>query len=384
MIARRVLRTVAGGDTSDLGDVSTLADLEGWMIWPRITWAGRGHRIIAKGLTLFGLSAACLMGMGGAARAGGTCQMQELGEIPLHDEAGRLTLDAEINGRPVRMLLDTGSSETVLTRAGAGDLGLRTVPLNYNIEFYGVGGRDGATSVVVNEFKLGGLIAHKIHMFVTGLHAFGDAVGLVGARFLLESDVEFDVPESKLRLFKPQSCSGDQVVYWGGAYSVAPMTSSYTQQDIEVTVRVNGTLVTALMDTGADTSVLTLDAAARAGVTPKSPGVTGDSPSVGMGWEEEPTFVGVFPSFAFGDETIKNAKLQFADLFRADKENNTLNTHIAHQVVPYQMLLGADFFRSHRVYVSQSQRKVYVSYIGGPVFQTAQTPKAPPAATATK
>jgi hypothetical protein len=32
------------------------------------------------------------------------------------------------------------------------------------------------------------------------------------------------------------------------------------------------------------------------------------------------------------------------------------------------MLLGADFFRSHRVYVSLGQRKVYASYLGGPVF----------------
>jgi hypothetical protein len=33
------------------------------------------------------------------------------------------------------------------------------------------------------------------------------------------------------------------------------------------------------------------------------------------------------------------------------------------------MALGADFFRSHRIYVSQAQRQVYVSYTGGPVFQ---------------
>lgn len=33
-----------------------------------------------------------------------------------------------------------------------------------------------------------------------------------------------------------------------------------------------------------------------------------------------------------------------------------------------QMLLGADFFRSQRIYFSHDQRKVYVSYQGGPVF----------------
>jgi hypothetical protein len=33
------------------------------------------------------------------------------------------------------------------------------------------------------------------------------------------------------------------------------------------------------------------------------------------------------------------------------------------------MLLGADFLRSHRVLVAHSQRKIYFTYTGGPVFQ---------------
>jgi hypothetical protein len=33
------------------------------------------------------------------------------------------------------------------------------------------------------------------------------------------------------------------------------------------------------------------------------------------------------------------------------------------------MLLGADFLRAHRVYVAHSQRRMYFTYEGGPVFQ---------------
>ena len=33
------------------------------------------------------------------------------------------------------------------------------------------------------------------------------------------------------------------------------------------------------------------------------------------------------------------------------------------------MLLGADFFLSHRILVSNSQHKLYFTYNGGPVFQ---------------
>ena len=41
------------------------------------------------------------------------------------------------------------------------------------------------------------------------------------------------------------------------------------------------------------------------------------------------------------------------------------------------MLLGTDFFLSHRILVSQSQNKIYFSYNGGPVFTTQRIAPAP-------
>jgi len=32
------------------------------------------------------------------------------------------------------------------------------------------------------------------------------------------------------------------------------------------------------------------------------------------------------------------------------------------------MLLGADFFMSHRIYVANGRRMIYFTYNGGPVF----------------
>src|SRR6185437_4592599 len=52
------------------------------------------------------------------------------------------------------------------------------------------------------------------------------------------------------------------------------------------------------------------------------------------------------------------------------------------------MLLGADFFLAHHVYVANSQNRLYFTYDGGPVFnlsvpQTAQSTAAPAASAAT-
>jgi tetratricopeptide (TPR) repeat protein len=42
------------------------------------------------------------------------------------------------------------------------------------------------------------------------------------------------------------------------------------------------------------------------------------------------------------------------------------------------MLVGADFFLSHRVFVANSQRKLYFTYNGGPVFKLDRSGDAPP------
>jgi hypothetical protein len=36
------------------------------------------------------------------------------------------------------------------------------------------------------------------------------------------------------------------------------------------------------------------------------------------------------------------------------------------------MLLGVDFLKAHRVFVAHSQRKIYFTYVGGPIFERAK------------
>src|SRR5262249_18166067 len=67
-------------------------------------------------------------------------------------------------------------------------------------------------------------------------------------------------------------------------------------------------------------------------------------------------------SFKIGDEEIQHTKLRFGDLTLPDTD----------------MLIGADFFLSHRVFVATSQRKLYFTYNGGPVFNLATGPSGRP------
>lgn len=321
----------------------------------------------------FGVVAAVALTIASAARAGPVCQMQEVGELPIRFDHGRLLVEAQIDGRPAKMIVDTGATNTLIFRPSAEALGLRIVPIP-GVKFYGVGGESGAGRVRIAEFRVANLVAHDEDVLVSGKQPLGVEQGLLGADFLLQADLEFDVAGGKLRFFRPMGCSGDTVVYWGKAYSAAHMAGSAAVKQIMVTVQVNGAPVRAEIDTGAPGSVLTPAAAARAGVTPTSAGMSEAQETRGLGARPVRTYVGVFSSFSFADETIRNAQLRIADLFAADKEVK-LGSHIPESAIEApDMLLGADFIRSHRVYVSRGQRMVYVSYVGGPVFRTRPAP----------
>jgi len=58
----------------------------------------------------------------------------------------------------------------------------------------------------------------------------------------------------------------------------------------------------------------------------------------------------------FQGEIIRDARLGIADF-----------TPELARLTP-EVILGTDFLRAHRVMVARSQRKVYFTYSGGPVF----------------
>ena len=123
------------------------------------------------------------------------------------------------------------------------------------------------------------------------------------------------------------------------------------------TAYLNGAKVRVTFDTGAGSSIVGLRAAAKAGIKPDGPGVESAGNGSGIGRHEIQTWVANFPVLKIGDEEVYNARLRFGDLGDLD------------------MLLGADFFLSHRIFVASSQGRVYFTYNGGPVFNLNGTRK---------
>jgi tetratricopeptide (TPR) repeat protein len=120
----------------------------------------------------------------------------------------------------------------------------------------------------------------------------------------------------------------------------------------------NGEKIRVAFDTGAYTSLLSSRAAARAGIKPDSPGVVDGGMTGGVGRDRVKSYIATFSSFKIGDgEEIKNAKLRFTDM----------------DLEMADMLLGADFFVSHRIFVANKEHRLFLSYNGGPVFNLSKS-----------
>jgi predicted aspartyl protease len=292
------------------------------------------------------------LGITGPASA--ACKLNVVNQYHVTMDSNEPLADVTINGQHVRFKVDMNAASTRISRPAAAALGLKTRRMS---EAAASGAGEVPGEAFIEELKLGDAVTHNTNMMVFGAGDASDRyVGVLGQDNLSQTDLELDLANGVLRIIQPKGCHGDQVVYWGKAYSVAPIIPSDDPGDVRVYVGLDGKRTVAQVDTGADLSVVTSAVAQRAGVTLRTERVQGVAISVGT-----------FPNLTVGDESVKNARLRVVDQFYGDQQRETGFSAPATGFP--DMLLGVDFIRSHRIYVSREQALLYFSYNGGSVFQ---------------
>ena len=289
------------------------------------------------------------------------CKLARILEIPVTMQGMRPLVNVQINGTDTLFLADSGAFYSMISPAAAAALQLDPrIGAFGRHRVNGFGGGTQQTEVaVVDKVTLAGVTINKpLEFLVAGGDVRDGASGILGQNFLRIGDVEYDLADGVIRLWKPQGdCGSTRLVYWleeGQEYSLMNIqwaTPQVPHTQGEATL--NGAPIHVIFDTGATASLLTLGAAERAGVKPDSPGALPAGFAGGIGRGVAQTWIAPFESFKVGAEEIRHTRLRFADF--------NLGNGI-------EMVLGADFFLSHRVYVASSQHKLYFTYNGGPVF----------------
>lgn len=307
-----------------------------------------------------------------APAAFGACKIGRIAEFPVAVRENRPLLEGQINGQLVEMLVDTGASSSFMWEGAATRLGLKIGGV-CGLRIFGVGGEAVVHETVIN-LQIGVFSAKNLQVAVirpkAGTHAGDGPAMVLGEDFFSHFAVEFDLAHGVLRLLKPEGCQLDQTPYWADSYSMADLEpTKVSSPQILTRVMLNGKAVDAILDTGAQTSVVAQPIAASAGVTPWLDPKQAVFKAHGVSGREIDSWAGTFATFAIGDETIRHVKLQISDLFGNDRVTE-LGSHIPHMApgLP-SMLLGSDFFLAHRILVLFGARKLLFTYNGGPVFQ---------------
>ncbi len=284
------------------------------------------------------------------------CRMEQFLSIPITMVGYKPVVTAQLNGMEAHLVLDTGAFFSMLYPEAAKRAGLRvgTSP----VLLQGVGGTVRPGLVNIKDFVIGNQTVHHVDMLVYGDRlAGGDMDGILGQNLMRAGDIEIDLAHGVARLLKNTGCTDHNLAYWSGSDPVNVLRiypTDIRQPHVVAEVHVNGHDIRAVFDTGAGNSALSVSAAARAGVTRQTPGVTPGGISFGIGNQMRDSWIAPFQSFKLDQEEIRNTHLRITD-FESLPQNA-------------DMLLGADFFLSHRVLISYQLNRIFFTYNGGPVF----------------
>ncbi|MBB2168260.1 hypothetical protein HLH36_07815 [Gluconacetobacter aggeris] len=304
----------------------------------------------------------CLTPAAGVAqdRAPVACAVTRVARVPLRDDGGYLSVPVSIAGRTGQgaysLVVDTGAEGGLLSGRVAGALGL-AVDSGRRTVLYGTGGAGSMVpNVLIDNLRLGpeggqGLDLGPLSAPVGELPGqpmiTPPVAGLLGGDVLSRFELEFDVAGGWLSFWRMQGDDGAcrAAPAWRGAYDTVALRREGHR--VAVTVELDGQALTALVDSGARSRILSMEAAERAGVSEGRLALDPGGETSGVDGRPVPYHWHRFASLRVGREMEPAPVLTVAPL--------------REQV---DMLLGADWFARHDVWISYATGRMFTRPAG--------------------
>lgn len=301
--------------------------------------------LIGAGLSF---SFGCFAGETVPTPPGSNCSIVKEATLQLTEISKRYLAPVEIDGHAYLMVIDTGAESTFLNPEIADTL---TLPVDNSSAVRmdtAAGELHPQYRRIVPSLKFGTEQWTDLRVLVaSGLPPVQSGsplkpAGVLGANVLSRYDLELDFPARTLTLYTVSGCMG-HFVPWTGSYQ------AYTPESTRKTLMIlpaalNGHPVRAELDTGAYRSVVTSAAADAAGVDRvqllREPALRGS----GAGGQQVDTYLHRFSSFRLGEKTFYNTPFVVGDITLDNSE----------------MLLGMDFLRPRRIWISYSSNWVFM------------------------
>lgn len=265
--------------------------------------------------------------------------------VPLRMEGGVPTLRLMVNGEPARFVLDTGAARTVVSLDAVHRLGLPLDPwVGTTLE--GVGGLQRHQDTAPQSIDLNGVPLRQAYLGATFSLAVGSLPlsapvdGLLGRDLLDSFDLDIDLPQLRLTLYTVHGCAG-AFLPWSQPYRGATAIPGY-RDALVFASSLDTRLLRTIVDTGAGASLLTASGAVRSGF----PTVAHDPYArlSGVGPRRVVARLHRFTILSVAGVTSAAPSLLVTDL---------LLTPLV------DLVLGDDWLRTHRVWLSFATRRVF-------------------------
>jgi predicted aspartyl protease len=296
---------------------------------------------------------ACLLDWQSSAHA--ACEVRERSEVPFTLTGGHLLVPLTVNGAGASFVLDTGAERSMVTPDAVQRLNL-TLDQWVGTTMHGVGGVVEHQNADPRSLALGSValqrhtITHDTSLTVGPLPQTGAGApidGLLGRDFLSVFDLQLDMVTHRLTLFEVAGCSG-RFLPWTSPYASVPAETPMTHA-LVLPITLDSHRLTALLDTGASASLITLPGMIRLGLTQGA--LAGDhaASTRGVGPQTPEMWRHRFDSLQIGGVTRRDPVLWVGQV----------------RMVPIvDALLGADWLAM--------QRRVWISFATSQVFFAAQ------------
>jgi predicted aspartyl protease len=267
------------------------------------------------------------------------CRVERRAELPASLADGFVEVPALVDGRPARFLLDTGAGDMLVTPEAAVRLALAPDPTRAT-RLLGTGGEGGpAPNAWLVGLRLGDATLAPRSVPVAPLPAPVAADGLLGAPLLAAYDLDLDLVRGQVGLFQVGDC-GPGMPLLPFPFATVPLALT-PDRTPAIPAVVNGGTLTALLDTGSRATVLTPSAAERVRArmlsrTDAAPGVDGNPVTVQQAR---------VASLAVGWDVQREVQVAVAPF----------------EIGGADMLLGVDWLRQRRVWVSYATGQVLVA-----------------------
>ena len=275
------------------------------------------------------------------------CSIEKYWTLPITFNKHLPTVPIKINGHEVNIGVDTGAQTTIITPEMFNKLELEKV--GHGTKVTGVHETNNVDYALLSTLEFAGVTYKQRAVPVVAIQeqtsrnqSPDPILGLLGVDFLSNYDVEMDMGNHTMTLYKVRGCHTINPPWQGDYKSFNGTYGKFSRMAIQVTL--DGTLLNALFDTGASNLTLEHSSALRMGITDEMLANDRKASSVGVGGHAHQVPIHRFNSLVIGASTIENPNIEITDSPIPDAD----------------MLIGEDYMKGHRFWISYQTHTLFM------------------------